>query len=78
MDIIRRLKANYPAKVIIASIMGRNEGEWGRLAHEVELAGADMIECNFSCPNMEQHGLGVDIGQDAEATFAPTSARSMR
>ena len=52
LDIIRRLKRDYPTKVIIASIMGRDEAEWTRLARLVEEAGADMVECNFSCPNM--------------------------
>lgn len=32
---------------------------------ECELAGADAVECNFSCPNMESESLGVTIGQDA-------------
>ena len=74
LDIIRRLKRDYPAKVIIASIMGRDEAEWTRLARLVEEAGADMVECNFSCPNMEQDGLGVDVGQSPEAVERYTAA----
>lgn len=74
LAIIRRLKADYPSKVIIGSIMGRNEEEWERLAQLVEEAGADIIECNFSCPNMEQSGLGVDIGQDPAAVARFTAA----
>ena len=65
MEIFRRLKAEFPDKVIVASIMGRNEREWTELARECELAGADAIECNFSCPNMESDSLGMTIGQDA-------------
>jgi dihydropyrimidine dehydrogenase (NAD+) subunit PreA len=65
MEVFRRLKADFPTKVIIASIMGQNEQEWTDLAHQCELAGADVIECNFSCPNMESESLGVTIGQDA-------------
>ncbi len=65
MDVFRRLKAEFPTKVIIASIMGQNEKEWTRLARECEQAGADVIECNFSCPNMESDSLGITIGQDA-------------
>ncbi|MGN0481644.1 MAG: NAD-dependent dihydropyrimidine dehydrogenase subunit PreA [Lachnospiraceae bacterium] len=64
MECFRRLKQNYPSKVIIASIMGRNEGEWEYLARQVTQAGADVVELNFSCPNMEEKGVGVDIGQD--------------
>ena len=74
LDIIRRLKRDYPGKVIIASIMGRSDGEWERLARLSQEAGADMIECNFSCPNMEQNGLGVDIGQNPEAVARCTRA----
>ncbi len=74
LDIIRRLKRDYPSKAIFASIMGRNEEEWERLAHLAEEAGADIIECNFSCPNMEERGLGMDIGQSIEATAQYTRA----
>ncbi len=74
LEIIKRLKKDYPAKVIISSIMGRNEEEWERLARLSEEAGADIIECNFSCPNMEEGGLGVDIGQSLEAVERCTKA----
>ena len=74
LAIIRRLKKDYPTKVIIASIMGRNDEEWERLARLSQEAGADIIECNFSCPNMEQHDLGVDIGQSPEAVARCTEA----
>ena len=63
MEIFRRLKAKYPAKFILASIMGRNEAEWGELARLCEANGADAVELNFSCPNMAEGGLGSDIGQ---------------
>ncbi len=66
LDFIRRLKSEYPTKVIIASIMGRNEREWESLAAQVQKAGADIIECNFSCPHMATHGLGSDVGQNPE------------
>ena len=32
LDILRRLKKNYPSKIIVASIMGENEDEWTKLA----------------------------------------------
>ncbi len=65
MEVFRHLKAEFPTKVILASIMGQNEQEWTDLARRCELAGADIIECNFSCPNMESDSLGITIGQDA-------------
>lgn len=65
-ETIGRLKKNYPTKLIIASIMGKDEDEWAKLAHMAEEAGADMVECNFSCPQMKSGGLGSDIGQNSE------------
>ena len=62
MEIFRRLKAKYPAKVIIASIMGKDAEEWGELAKLCEENGADVIELNLSCPNMSEEGYGSDIG----------------
>ena len=66
MEIFRRLKAKYPFKFILASIMGQNEAEWGELARRCEENGADAVELNFSCPNMMEEGLGSDIGQIPE------------
>ena len=54
---LRRLKKEYPNKVLIASIMGTNEEDWVELARLVEEAGADMIEMNLSCPQMTSHEL---------------------
>ena len=65
-DILRRLKQNYPTKVVIASIMGQNEEEWGRLAKMAEEAGCDAVELNFSCPQMKHKGMGSDVGQSPE------------
>ncbi len=63
---LRRLKQEYPNKVLIASIMGTNEADWTELAHLVEEAGADMIEMNLSCPQMTSHEMGSDVGTNAE------------
>ncbi|MGN0656381.1 MAG: NAD-dependent dihydropyrimidine dehydrogenase subunit PreA [Ruminiclostridium sp.] len=65
-EAIRRLKKDYPTKVIVSSIMGRTEEEWTELARLSEEAGADMIECNFSCPQMAGPGMGSDVGQSPE------------
>lgn len=66
MEIFRRLKADYPTKFILASIMGQDEEEWESLAKQCQENGADAIELNFSCPNMMEEGLGSDIGQVPE------------
>ncbi len=71
---LKRLKNNYPSKVIVASIMGTNEEGWTYLAKAVTEAGADIIECNFSCPHMEADGLGSDVGQSPELIVAYTKA----
>ena len=64
LEALRKLKNNYPTKVIVASIMGQSEKEWEDLARLVTEAGADIIECNFSCPQMTSHEMGSDIGQN--------------
>ncbi len=65
-DILRRLKRDYPSKIVIASIMGEKEEDWVELAKMAENAGCDAVELNFSCPQMRQAGMGSDVGQDAE------------
>jgi dihydropyrimidine dehydrogenase (NAD+) subunit PreA len=71
---ISRLKKKYPSKIIIASIMGSSADEWELLARKVENAGADIIECNFSCPHMAASGLGCDVGQSPELVAEYTRA----
>lgn len=66
MAIFRKLKENYPTKFILASIMGKDEAEWEELSRLCEENGADAVELNFSCPNMQEDGLGSDIGQVPE------------
>ena len=62
---LARLKRDYPHKAIIASIMGlTHANDWVELAKRAEDAGADMIECNFSCPQMTVEGTGHKVGQD--------------
>jgi len=65
-DILKRLKQNYPTKVVVASIMGQTEEDWVKLAQMAEAAGCDAVELNYSCPQMRQTGMGSDVGQDPE------------
>lgn len=74
LEFFRKLKKEYPTKIIIASIMGRDEEEWTKLATLVEEAGADIVECNFSCPHMSGTGLGSDIGTNTELVSKFTKA----
>ncbi|MCK4510627.1 NAD-dependent dihydropyrimidine dehydrogenase subunit PreA [bacterium] len=64
------LKRDYPDNVVIVSMMAATEAEWQEIARRVQDAGADMIECSFSCPHgMPERGMGSAVGQDADLTF---------
>ena len=78
MEIIRKLKTDYPDKALIVSYMGQNEAEWGELARICEENGADGVELNFSCPNMANGDLGSAIGQIPELveTFTATAKKN--
>lgn len=66
LEDLRKLKKNYPNHILIASIMGSNEEDWEELSRLVTEAGADMIELNFSCPQMTSHAMGSDVGSSPE------------
>lgn len=57
------LKKHYPDRILISSIMGFSNEEWGYLAKVSEDNGADMLELNFSCPHMSVEGAGHKVGQ---------------
>jgi len=57
------LKKQYPDRVLVASIMGYSDAGWAELARRAEEAGADMLELNFSCPQMACEGAGYKVGQ---------------
>lgn len=63
---LKNLKKRFPNKVIISSIMGQSEQEWQELARLSEAAGVDIIECNFSCPQMAAEAMGADVGVNPE------------
>ncbi len=66
LEMMAKLKKDYPDKVLIASIMGSNDEEWAELAKLVTQTGADLIECNFSCPQMTSSAMGSDVGQNPD------------
>lgn len=74
LEMMAKLKKDYPDKVLIASIMGENEEEWKKLSKLVTEAGADIIECNFSCPQMTSSTMGSDVGQNPELVKKYTKA----
>ncbi|MGN0174006.1 MAG: NAD-dependent dihydropyrimidine dehydrogenase subunit PreA [Acutalibacteraceae bacterium] len=74
LETLRKLKRDFPTKIIVASIMGQDENEWEELSRLVTQAGVDIIECNFSCPQMTQSGLGSDVGINPELVSKYTAA----
>lgn len=71
---MRKLKRAYPEKIMVASIMGSTEQEWKDLAKMAEQAEADLIEGNFSCPQMTSHAMGSDVGSNPELVKAYSKA----
>ncbi len=61
---LAKLKKDYPKRVIVSSLMGFDDKDWEALAKSSEDAGADMLELNFSCPQMAAENGGHKIGQD--------------
>jgi len=63
------LKQEFPDRVVVASIMGATKHDWQTLVHRLEAAGADMIECSFSCPQGTLGSKpGAMLGQNVEAS----------
>ena len=73
-EFLMRLKQDYPEKVIVASIMGSSDEEWFELAKMSEQAGVDLIEGNFSCPQMTSHAMGSDVGSSPDLVEQYTKA----
>lgn len=63
---IEEIKRHYPNHILFASLMaGGVKEEWHLLIKEVEEAGVDGLELNFSCPHgMPERGMGSVQGQD--------------
>lgn len=73
---IRWLKAGYPGRPVIGSIMGdaRQPEPWLELALGCQDAGCDLLELNFSCPHgYPEKGKGAAIGQHADYARAITA-----
>ena len=63
----KELKADFPDRVVIASIMcSYSKEDWQELATMAVGSGADGLELNLSCPHgMGERGMGLACGQDA-------------
>lgn len=65
---VEKLKQEFPEKRIIPNIMGANKEEWQSLVRILKDAGADMIECSYSCPQgtLGSGKPGAMLGQNPE------------
>ena len=68
LDEITRVKADWPDRAMIVSIMVPcEERAWKDILPRVEATGADGIELNFGCPHgMSERGMGAAVGQVPE------------
>lgn len=68
LEEITRVKADYPDRAIIVSLMVPCEEEaWKAILPRVAATGADGIELNFGCPHgMAERGMGSAVGQVPE------------
>ncbi|WP_170608272.1 NAD-dependent dihydropyrimidine dehydrogenase subunit PreA [Ruegeria arenilitoris] len=68
LEEMARVKADYPDRALIASIMVPCEEEaWKAILPRVAETGADGIELNFGCPHgMSERGMGSAVGQVPE------------
>jgi dihydropyrimidine dehydrogenase (NAD+) subunit PreA len=76
---IRRIKAAFPDRVLVASIMAgsgddKELAHWQTLTEGVQDAGADAIELNFSCPHMDRVDMGSNVGKDPVLCSISTQA----
>ncbi len=68
LEEFRSLKARYPDRVLIASIMEEHRRErWVEIVERCQEAGVDGLELNFSCPHgLPERRMGSAMGQDPE------------
>ncbi|MBN1944337.1 MAG: NAD-dependent dihydropyrimidine dehydrogenase subunit PreA [Bradymonadales bacterium] len=71
---IEWLRKNYPDRVLCVSIMGFSQEDWAFLARVAEEAGAQILELNFSCPQMAVEGAGHRVGQATDLIELFTAA----
>jgi dihydroorotate dehydrogenase len=68
---LMEIKAAYPDRMLIASIMAGagNEEEmnnWRKLATACIDAGCDALELNMSCPHMDRKDMGANVANDED------------
>jgi dihydropyrimidine dehydrogenase (NAD+) subunit PreA len=78
---LSRIKAAFPHKVLVASIMAGSEDEkelnhWRELAIACQEQGVDAFELNLSCPHMDRVDMGSNIGKNVQ--LIDTVVRSVK
>jgi dihydroorotate dehydrogenase len=68
---LRRIKQEFPSRILIASIMAGSEDDreldnWRILAEACQEQGVDALELNLSCPHMDREDMGSNIGKNCE------------
>src|SRR5215210_5535820 len=76
---IARIKAAFPSRVLVASIMAGSGNDeelrhWQTLAKACQDEGADALELNLSCPHMDRKDMGSNIGKDQVLISTVTQA----
>ncbi len=70
LEEFRSLKAQYPDRILIASIMEEyRQQAWREIVTRVQAAGVDGLELNLSCPHgLPERKMGAAMGQDCQMT----------
>ncbi len=76
---IRSIKAAWPNRVLVASIMAgsgndKEIGNWQTLVEGLQAEGVDALELNFSCPHMDRIDMGANVGKDKVLCSVTTQA----
>ena len=68
LDEFKQLKARYPDRILIASIMEEfRRDAWVEIVERCEEAGVDAFECNFSCPHgLPERKMGSAMGENPD------------
>jgi dihydropyrimidine dehydrogenase (NADP+) len=64
----KQVKAKYPGRVLIASVMEEySKDAWVEIIERCQAAGVDAFELNFSCPHgLPERKMGAAMGQDCD------------
>ncbi|MFC2029950.1 NAD-dependent dihydropyrimidine dehydrogenase subunit PreA [Chloroflexota bacterium] len=69
-DAVRRLKKEFPEKIVATSVWGTTKESWQRLAQRSREAGADYVEVSMSCPTDSPiEGRTLMIGQVPDQAY---------